>query len=131
MVVWRRLEERERFEVRYEGLESLLGYEVEENPKTVVIAVKRGTAFCGRPIYHQTYYFKDRRTSPGYALITHWEFHEEHTPMSPNTLGFTLWFPEVIGNAYRRTPVQVQEENLWWEMEDLRRTAERLGRGRS
>jgi hypothetical protein len=93
-MVWRRLDE--PFEIRYEGLGELLGYGVEERPRTVVVEVKRGVSFCGRPIYHYSYLFKGRKLGGGRALMTHWGFHEEPAPMGPATLGFGLFFPEVM-----------------------------------
>jgi hypothetical protein len=117
-MVWRRLDE--PFEIRYEGLGELLGYEVEERPRAVVVEVKRGASFCGRPIYRYSYLFKGRKLGGGRALMTHWGFREGPASMGPATLGFGLFFPEVIESAYRRTPVEEREENLWWVIEELK-----------
>jgi hypothetical protein len=121
-MVWRRLEQAgyESFEVRYLGLERRLGYEVEERPRTVIITIRKGTAFAGRPLYHYGFSFKGKKLDGGRALITHWSFHESPAPMGPNTLGLGLFFPEIIEDAYRRTPLDEQEELLYAFIEELK-----------
>jgi hypothetical protein len=124
-MVWRKIGE--PIELGYVGLDRFLGIEVEERPRTVVIAVGRGTAFCGRPIYRHTYYLKGRKIGGGRALVTHWSFEEGPAPMGPSTLGFGIFFPEMIESAYRRTPIEEQEEGLQSITEEL----EDLSRGQS
>lgn len=131
-MAWRRL--KEPVEIRYAGLDKFRGVEVELRPRSVIITVKRGVAFCGRPIYHYEYSFKGRRLRGGKALLTHWFFHEEPAPMGPATLGFGLFFPEIIESAYRKTPREEQEEGLVAIIEDLKkmeRALEQEGQGRT
>jgi hypothetical protein len=40
--------------------------------------------------------------------------------MGPATLGFGLFFPEIIESAYRKTPREEQEEGLVAIIEDLK-----------
>jgi len=115
---WRRIGE--QIEIRYTGLDRIPGYEVQEGPRAVTIYVKRGTAFCGRPIYRYTVYLKGKKLENGVTLLTHWAFHEEPAPMGPATLGFSLFFPEIIEGAYRRTPLEEQEQLLWNIIEELK-----------
>jgi hypothetical protein len=129
--MWRRLEQSgyESFEVHYRGLEGLLGYEVEERPRSVVITIRKGTAFAGRPIYHYGFSFKGRKLGEGRALITHWSFHESPARMSPATLGLALYFPEVIASAYKKTPLHEQEEILHDFIEELKGAQVRIHGG--
>jgi hypothetical protein len=124
-MTWRKLDEDSSFFLPYQKLQGLLGYEIEEKPKTVIVAVKRGTAFCGRPIYHYTYFFKGKKTPEG-VLVTHWAFHDEPAPMGPSTLGFGIFFPEIIEGAYRHLPLDEQWEVLWAIIEEVKERAKNV-----
>jgi len=114
---WHRLDE--SVEIHYRGLEELLGYEVEERPRSVIVAVKRGTSFCDRPIYHYTVYFKGKKLTEGRVLVRHWAFEEGPAPMGPSTLGFGIFFPEIIESAYKKTPAEEQEDIAYWTLKEL------------
>ncbi|MCD6406689.1 hypothetical protein J7L81_02300 [Candidatus Aerophobetes bacterium] len=69
----------------------LKGVELHEDG---TITIKRGTAFCGRPIHEWYVTYKGEKKN-GKVVFTHFAFDEWHTS-SPNTLGFGLFFPEIV-----------------------------------
>ena len=71
------------------------GVEIESEERTVYVTVKRGTAFCGRPVHVWEITLRGRYVDDGRAVLTHWIVEERHTT-SISTLGFATFFPEAV-----------------------------------
>lgn len=120
--LWRKLDE--SVELKYRDLDKkLLNVMVGEKTRIVVIMVRGGVAFCGRPLYHWTCSLKGRKLPSGRVLLTHWAYRGEPVPMGSATLGFSIFFPEIIEGAYYRPSVAEQEEFVWGVVTWLRERA--------
>jgi len=124
---WRELDE--PIELRLDKVLKLDGYVrvISDDPANIIIKRGQGTTFSGRPIHHWYFYLKGFKRSPRSrkVVFTHWDFEEDHpASRSPATLGFALFFPEVIEEF--ETPEDVARELLY----DLLLRFERLSRAK-